>query len=1045
MGLKWLQTTEFTRVVSPITGKEILRNDSPDKFLLAEDLSLAIVRGVCNRVIMDWTLGEPWKRLVGTVYEAAVMGLVSLRSRRAFVEGFDNLIDVIQTGEATDKPLLIKSGLRLRVLELAAALWTSGALAIPPRMPFMARTQLDLDFPDVVKQVPWVNEVHKASNSTAPTKKRQSALKALRLAMTGLGIKEIGDIVPESVQASAIAGKAEKGTLVQAVRPLLAVQKTTYGPRAIFSEHDWGVGRGKYCPPVRFDEILTDAPDLERWVVMLRAWLDDSTTGSLVHKADTIKTFVRYLRECDGVTRDPGVFVSRTYQASPRFEEWIDGRDLDPATGAKRISMTSRLFDWYVDVKLAEEDDFGRPIRNPLFYNPITRRKEPYRQAETAREALPVKYIRELIYIVTHNDFEWPRRWNEDYVTRLNPETKEWERIWCPVRAYAMLVKLYLPLRTYQVCMLESGEADSEMFKEGQWIRNETPLKPHGRKVTRRGFLRKFIDQTTKNTFTGFYVNTNKTADRFKDNEDKGYEIPWQHDEVIRLVERMQEWQATYNPIQQLTKWSSITHPTVTRAFSPAQLKARGESAFLFRDPVKAHKDQPVYVGRLAHFWKKLLDELERRVADRGEVLPNGDRIRFIEKRSATGVPMNPAFDLHTLRVSILTALAVDGGVPLEILSKCVAGHATTLMTIYYIKQGPSYISQQLAEAQAKMLQREQENYLRFLQDCDLKEAEAVVAYNDQVGIAAAKNTSAAGWVISDIGLCPVGGARCHEGGPRHSNDSSRNIFTPTPGGAKNCVRCRFFLTGPAFLGGLVAHFNSVGLLVIEASERLREMQQTIADIENDVFQQNLGADSDANRRLTTLYSRFEAAMANVDETANTWHATFALIERSKAILGGSPSSDSEDAGELKLISTASLAELGIAMADASRFDLYDSICQHATVYPSENVPMANLRRGRILDAMLGRNMRQPIFASLSDQEALEVGNQMVSLLFSRLGRHETNRLMEGVRLLQATGVADEVDALLASSTTEPVKLKAIFEKPRLAGPAEHAIGEDVA
>lgn len=1024
MNSKWIQSTDFTRVVSPITGNEILRNDNENMFLVPEDLSLAVVRKVCNRVIMGWTMAEEWYRLTGTPYETAIMALVAIRSRKAFVAGFDGLIDAIISGEKNHPTLITKMGLRARFLGLAAALWSARMLALPIRLPFTARGQLDLSLPDIQKYSPWVLEVVKASNSDKPSYRRRSAFKAWRLAMTGLGIKEIGDVVPDAVQSFAIYGEGERGQIVMAVRPILAIQKKIYGRLAVFTEHDWGVGRGKYCPPVRFDEIEAANPELISWVQIVKTWFDHPATGSVVHKADTIKTFLRYLGDCPSVTRDPVVFVSRTYQCSPRFEEWIDGRELDPHTAAKRISMVANLFDWYVDVKLAQEDDFGRPIRSPLFLNPVTKRREPARRAETAREALPVKYIRELIYIIMHNDFEWPKQFKEDYMMRVNPKTNEWERVWSPVRAYAMLVKLYLPLRTYQVCMLESGEADSEVFCNGRWMKNDSALKPHGRQVRRRGFLRKFIDKSTKAEFTGFYVNTNKTADRFKDNDDKGYEIPWQHDEVIGIAQRMAEWQATYNPLHHLTQWSSITHPVVTRAFTPAQLKARGESAFLFRDPAKAHKDQPVYVGRLAHFWQKLLDELERRVAERGEALPNGQPIRFIEKRTKSGVPMVAVFDLHTLRVSILTALAVDGGVPLEILSKCVAGHATTLMTIYYIKQGPAYISQQLAEAQVKMLEREQDNYLRFLQDCDLKDAEAVVAFNDQVGLSAAKRNTPAGWVVSDIGLCPVGGARCHEGGPRLSTDVTRNIFTPTPGGPRNCVRCRFFLTGPAFLGGLVANFNATGMEVIDAAERLQVMQKDIAKLEDDVFRQNLGAQSETYLALNTLYSRLESAMANVDEVANTWHATFSLIERSKAILAGA-TGEGQDS-DVKLVATTSLADLRITVANATRFDLYDSICQHAMVFPATNVPAANLRRGRMLDAMLARNMRQPVFASLSDQEALAVGNQMVALLMARLGHHETHRLLEGTRLLKASGVADELDALLTSNPETPIKFQSV-------------------
>lgn len=223
-----------------------------------------------------------------------------------------------------------------------------------------------------------------------------------------------------------------------------------------------------------------------------------------------------------------------------------------------------------------------------------------------------------------------------------------------------------------------------------------------------------------------------------------------------------------------------------------------------------------------------------------------------------------------------------------------------------------------------------------------------------------------------------------------------------------------------------MAHFNATGLNVIEAAERLQGMQKDIANLEDDVFRQNLDAQSSAYRTLNILYSRLESAMANVDEVANTWHATFSLIERSKVILSGA-GTENRPPG-VNLVATGSLTELRVSVGDATQFDLYDSICQHATVYPAANVPQASLKRGRMLDAMLARNMRQPVFASLSEQEVLAVGNQMVALLTARLGHHETHRLLEGSRLLQASGVADELDALLADSSTAPVRLQSVAE-----------------
>lgn len=69
---------------------------------------------------------------------------------------------------------------------------------------------------------------------------------------------------------------------------------------------------------------------------------------------------------------------------------------------------------------------------------------------------------------------------------------------------------------------------------------------------------------------------------------------------------------------------------------------------------------------------------------------------------------------------------------------------------------------------------------------------------------------------------------------------------------------------------------------------------------------------------------------------------------------------------------------------------------------------------------MLARNHRQPIFASLTDDEALAVGNELVNFLYARLGHHETNRLVEGSRVLLAAGIADDMDAMLAERTGTP-------------------------
>lgn len=1016
MKTSYLQFNKFTVVVSHLTGNTLYRNESDDEYLLPPNFAIIKARATCARVITGWTLEDYWSRLANTKYETVCMALATAKNKADFVKSFNGVFKAINEAGPEDQETLLRGGLRRRVVELTSALWEAGQLAAPLKPPYVNKTHVALEGLGLGPGMMWIHDIKKACNSPSEHMKSKAAFTVWRLAMTAAGVKDVGDVTPESTRKDAIDNYRGHG--IHAIRPLISVQKVVYGEKMTFTEHDWGWGRGKLRPREDFSAALSLDPSLGEWRDLLLEWLAEPSTGHGGQKLDGALSFMNYLLIHKNITRTPIEFVSRSYQHPVRYEEWVGQQSLVHATVARYIGRVASFCDWYVDVKLALEDDFGRPVRNPELYNPVTRQKTKARASETAREALPIRYLRELIHIISNNDFEWAKRFSEDYYKLFNHKTGSWERVWSPVRAYLLLIKLYLPLRTYQVAMLDSGEADSLIYKNGTWIANTGPLSPKRGKVS-KGFLKEYKDVGTATSFTGFYVNTNKTADRFKDADDKGYQIPWQHNEVIELTEKLIEWQMTFNPLDKPTKWVDLTNPAYRRNATDAQLRARGECCFLFRDPIRARKEQPIYTGRIQFYWCKLLNELERRVAARGESLPNGEPIRFIKNRSAEGAPLTAVFDLHSLRVSILTALSVEGGVPLSILSKCVAGHASTLMTLYYLKPGPAYVSQQMAEAQAKMMSLEQENYLRFLQNCDLKQAQSVVAFNDQAGLSAVGERNPSGWVVGDLGICPVGGALCHIGGPKLSADNTRNEYLPTPGGPRNCVRCRFFLSGPAFLGGLVANFNSVGLEVTEASDALRKMQDDINGIEDKLFGDT--AEPSAFRKVDILYSRRETAMNHLDEMANNWHATYVLIERSKALLDGGEVG--RTGREVRLLSSGGISDMATVLEQATKFDVYNNICQHATIYPATTVPTASLRRGRLLDAMLARNHRAPVFAELTDAQALDVGNEVVNLLYARLGDREASNVIEGRRLLHAAGLDLELDALLNRELAAPIRL----------------------
>ena len=283
---------------------------------------------------------------------------------------------------------------------------------------------------------------------------------------------------------------------------------------------------------------------------------------------------------------------------------------------------------------------------------------------------------------------------------------------------------------------LDSGEADSEQYVNAQWVENTGPLalKPNRGRPVQRGFLRKLQDPETGQTFTGFYISTNKTADLYRDGADYGYEIPWQYPPVIELATRLRDWQAAYDPVKRPTPWQALHDPVLQRRYTQQALAERGENIFLFRDPCTDYRDEPVSEQRLRTFWLALLGEFERRVAARGETLPDGGPIRFI-KTQKDGWPLSGYYDLHSLRVSLITAYATDGGVPIEMLSKCIAGHATILMTLYYTKLSPAYVTAAMLDGQQRLAAKEQETYRCWLQDVSYEQIKSVAALNDPSAI----------------------------------------------------------------------------------------------------------------------------------------------------------------------------------------------------------------------------------------------------------------------------------------------------------------------
>lgn len=729
----------------------------------------------------------------------------------------------------------------------------------------------------------------------------------------------------------------------------------------------------------RFGWAATDKR-LDAWRKALAQWVGQRLSRKAAIKSGN--ALLDFVSERPQERASPEVLCRRDGALLTSFNAWVSGT---PKDRKEIVNLAHEFFDWYLDTHLSASDDHGRLIRSPSHFNPIARRVVPASDAETSRDPLPTRYLRELRQILLANDWEWAKKQKVDWVESLDTHTGERVRTWCPVRASAIALKLLLPLRTFQVRMVDSGEGDSLVHSDAGWASNTGRHAPAGKRDVRRGFLRRFVDTAMGAEVTGFFVNTNKTADHRAGEADHGYEIPWEQREAITIVDALAAWQARFNAVDGPLAWHDVADPEVRLSGT----QRCGSAYFLMRLPRKHDSRQPVSDGALNRFWISLLIELENRVAARGQTRPDGSRIRFVTAAEAEK-QSTPLFGLHSLRVSLLTALATEGAVPLHILSKVVAGHASVVMTLYYVKTNPADLSRCLTEASQKIEAGEQADFIRYLASEQRKE-EGVVS-NDSAGVAALSRTDAGLWKTVSTGVCPVGGTRCGDGGPRLSG----NRHAPVPGGASNCVSCRFHVTGPAFLPGLLARFNAASLSMEGARREHRAAEAALATAEDNRFDREQEGKEGDLLELARANSRLEAAETRLAAAVTVMQASYELSERCKTVAH-------THRGGLNLVLAGSMPDLEIAVRETSQVELWDAVCQSAHVHPCPEVSEAALRRAQAIDRLLMRHGAPPLLMNLPDDIALAAGNEMMRWMSQQVGRDTALTLLDG----QAVGSTD--------------------------------------
>lgn len=806
-----------------------------------------------------------------------------------------------------------------------------------------------------------------------------------------------------------------------------------------------------------FRHVLMIDPRMTTWVAYAVEYIQ-TVRENQGTRCDSVEAFLSRYLVIENLPRDPLEFLKRTTDkpafiealVKTKFQRYKKHSSQSGANGKpspaliRQNTYVADFIDWVLLHKLSVEGEHGERVVPAVFHNPIERlsRAGTGGPSETVKNALPMLYIRQLRNMLaegrTFRDWAWAQQatdaergaggdWfvvDESLVNRDDPDCVWRERrpgwkerknndlpeivteIWSPVRAMAIYVKLELPLRTHQVRFLESGEGDSWRYvwdaQGGRFERNDTPFAVGSEA---RPCQRGVFHREAGTPGAGFFINTNKTADINKPEDQKGYVIPWTNIELLYWLEKLRNWQERYNPVDAAMPWTELEIRHFGSRPAEAILAERSPAFFLFRNASAQGRDRakPILGGLLHITWYKLLARLEAKLANKEERDTLGNPICLVNPDG-----LGTHFPLHALRVSLITGLIMEGGLPIEVVSKLIAGHHGLIQTIYYTKIGIDHMNKLMADAEHKMTENEARGHKIFLMRHGRDEINQRFASISQDGVTAAMNqNSEAGFVFDDSGLCPVGCAMCDVGGEKISEVKSRKDYAPVSGypRERNCIRCRFFLTGPAWLHALNAKFNHIAYQAKLAAERYNSFTEQVAAMEE------LRADCEATGRLfigavdlEKKSALLEAETQTLDRWITDLQAVQRLIHRCIEI-----NKNAANDG-LQLVAAGTLFDIQTALTvTESELHPIEVQCRNATIYPELDARQPAIRRSQLLDALLYANKKPLLFSRLGVEQQLQAGNAMMKLIESRAGSLENAvEFVEAQGRLKELGIVDD-------------------------------------
>ena len=985
---RWWHTVAREHPKSYLTDRQVLTNDDPIRFLILPDRASV---GAGRNVLIEWegSVAELDRELQPSPHLMALVERYegTLGDPSTFGGMFEELFSAESEWNVAGsfRSKVWRRTDKTRIKELLIAFYRAELLAFPSQgwgMFLKSYFKLDQfgESGPVVQR--WIDATSYTSGHVAPLVKR--------VMLSRIGVREACDLVP-GVLGDALTDHAAGCSLA---RGLWQIQRAERGSAVTHAAEDYGpfgrtASRGRDGTDFAWasDQDAAMAP----WCGLATEFLLEVENSKAAWMTG-INSFFDHLLENPRVPREPAAYLRRDMPPEPLFAHDA------PST----FNYVVRFLDWVVEAKFSEEDEDGRPVRLRGIANPLEKAKGRTQSDETHREAMPTRFLRLIVEILTGDDWAWARTRNADYFKVPDSETGEWSSIWSPVRAVALLMLCRVPLRVFQVRTLDAGEADALSYdlRQQAMVPNLGPLSGSAMgKNGQRGVLQLVGGTNDRPPVLILRISTNKTADIGKDGWQKGYDCPYAPREVVDALAWLAAWQRENNRLSQPTPWQEVKEFEGKKTTN--ELLGM-KSCFLFRDPLSTRPSEPVTHGRLWTLWLELQAELEARLEASGITGPGGEKIVLVTNW-VKGRPSSVRYDMHTIRVSLITSFYADGKVPVEILMKIV-GHATVVMTLYYAKLGVAYMSDEMSLAEVKVQEAEGLNWTRHQRTKTFADLRRAVVWNDEAGLTAFSKGAVPALQTMNVGICPVGCSQCDRGSKRTPTNGGRVFFVPVPGGRRNCAECRFLITGWPFRLGIQAEFNARSFALAQITKRRSELE-TVNEVLDEERRRaaSEGRPFLQHREWTRAANDLDELTASADQIGRELQNLAALDCQIAAI----PNDVGEDGAEGRVsLVVGDMSSVQSAFEETSEFDLADRICQSSVVFPALVPADANRFRMRKYDQMLRRNGLPPVFLDMSEAEAMRAGNELGALLKQRAGgRRNLLRLVEGEDTLVRLGI----------------------------------------